>query len=1008
MKILKFFLPFVIGLLLVWGGVQVAQAGQFSNSDSLRREKIISFHVTSPESVVRLVHSDRRSITLEFSLPEYHFEPGLADGKTCQKLVVDGLSWTDRAGQPMLPVRGTMLGIPFESEPQLSVLKAIPDLAEGRYDLCPVGQPVYDRDDSGRPIYQGELFQRDPAAYSQERFSPQSPAEVTLTGMLRSQQVALVRFQPFQYNPVTGELRYFRTIRVRLDMTGDPDRAGQINGTSVDEGPFEDTLSHVLLNYDTARDWRKVEALSTAVPAGKLLADPRYMIKVNQTGIYEISYTDLVAVGIDPAGIVTGTLQLFNQGLEVALLWLGDSDAAFEAGESFLFYGQSLDLKYTNINLYYLTWGIAAGRRMVALDGTLSGSAAVPSIFQNLQHAESNFRYGSVNPNGPKQDVWFWDNVRAISAPASKNFNSSLANISNSSALTATVQVLIKGYSAASTDIQIPAYQHSRVYINNFLIDDSNGWLPTADLWFTATISQTKLVNGNNVLKVELPRDGTIASNIVLMNWYELLYWDSYVSDSDPFYFAGELDGSPTTWEYQVTKLPTDQLEAFAITDPLDPQMVINPTIDSLVDGYRYRFEHSFSVRQKYLLQSTSKRLKPLAIVEDKPSDLKATTNKASYIIITHGDFYTATEPLAAYRDSPDFPVVRVDVQDIYDEFNHGVVDVQAIHDFLEHAYLEWQKPAPSYVLLVGDGHYDPRNYWNTGEVNYIPPYLEQVDPFLGETAADNRYVTVSGSDILPDMHIGRFPVKIAQQATDMVNKVLAYEGTPVGTGWNRAVPFIADDPDGAGDFRAYSNDIADRYLAGYDVQKIYYGVPGDPGATHTSQAAAQAAILAAINNGALIIHYNGHASIHDWGSPLLFSKNDIPSLTNIGKLPFWTPMTCLEGSFDYPSPPGINNSSLSEMLVREANKGAIASFAPTGLGVATGHEYLDHGLFKALFMQGESQIGPATTASKLYLAANSGGGNLDLLDTYLLLGDPAVRLQKLNVYYLLRILKLW
>ncbi|MBN2549129.1 MAG: hypothetical protein JXB15_08230 [Anaerolineales bacterium] len=1008
MKLIKFFLPIVIALGLVWWGAQAAQAGQTPAGDMSPENGIVSFDLVDPDEAVQLVQSDRENITLELRLPEFRFEPGSADGRACQKLVVDGFPWTDQAGQPMLPVHGAMLGVPLESEPQLTVLQAVPVRLEGRYDLCPLGQPVYERDDDGRPIYQGEIFQRDPAAYSQDSFSPLSPAEVTLTGMLRSQQVALVRFQPFQYNPVTGELRYFRTIRVRLDLNGVEHRAGISDGSIVDEGPFEQTLSQALLNYDTARDWRRVESASVVHSASKVMADPSYMIKVNQTGIYQVGYADLVAAGIDPATIVTGTLQLFNQGNEAALLWLGDSDADFEAGESFLFYGQSLDLKYTNVNAYYLTWGITNGKRMAALDGTLSGSAVVPAAFLNVQHAESNFRYVSDAPNGPQKDVWFWNNVRALSAPASREFITSLANISNSSSLTATVEVMIKGYSATSTNPAIPAYQHSRVYINNFSIDDSDGWAPTADLWFTATISQTKLVNGNNALKVELPRDGTIATNYVFFNWYELKYWDTYVADSDPFIFAGELDGSPTTWEYRVTKLATDQLEAFVITDPLDPQVVTNASIDLLGDGYRYRFEHSFSERQEYLLQSVSKRLKPLAIVEDTPSDLKATTNKASYIIITHGDFYTATELLAAYRDSPDFPVMRVDVQDIYDEFNHGVVDVQAIHDFLKHTYDNWQKPAPSYVLLVGDGHFDPRDYYLVGEPNYIPAYLEQVDPFLGETATDNRFVTVSGSDVLPDMHIGRFPVQTAQQTTDMINKVLAYEGTPVETGWNRAVAFIADDPDDAGNFRIYSNDIADYYMAGYDVQKIYYGVPGDPDATHTSQAAAQAAILAAINNGAFIIHYNGHASIHDWASPVLFSKNDIPSLTNIGKLPFWTPMTCLEGSFDYPSPPGINNSSLSEMLVREASKGAIASFAPTGLGVASGHEYLDHGLFKALFMQGASQVGPATTASKLYLAAKSGGGHLDLLDTYLVLGDPAVRLHKLNVYYLLRILKFW
>ncbi len=42
---------------------------------------------------------------------------------------------------------------------------------------------------------------------------------------------------------------------------------------------------------------------------------------------------------------------------------------------------------------------------------------------------------------------------------------------------------------------------------------------------------------------------------------------------------------------------------------------------------------------------------------------------------------------------------------------------------------------------------------------------LDEVDPWVGETATDNHYVSVSGDDILPDMYIGRFPVKTATEA---------------------------------------------------------------------------------------------------------------------------------------------------------------------------------------------------------------------------------------------------
>jgi hypothetical protein len=106
--------------------------------------------------------------------------------------------------------------------------------------------------------------------------------------------------------------------------------------------------------------------------------------------------------------------------------------------------------------------------------------------------------------------------------------------------------------------------------------------------------------------------------------------------------------------------------------------------------------------------------------------------------------------------------------------------------------------------------------------------------------------------------------------------------------------------------------------------------------------------------------------------------------------------MTCYDGYFIRPSPPGTEVKALEESLVRVAGKGAIASWAPTGFGVASGHDILERGLYLALFDSQITQLGPATTEAKRYLAANT---NLhpDLLDTFVLLGDPATRLNVLK-----------
>ncbi|MFN2286216.1 MAG: C25 family cysteine peptidase, partial [Anaerolineae bacterium] len=86
--------------------------------------------------------------------------------------------------------------------------------------------------------------------------------------------------------------------------------------------------------------------------------------------------------------------------------------------------------------------------------------------------------------------------------------------------------------------------------------------------------------------------------------------------------------------------------------------------------------------------------------------------------------------------------------------------------------------------------------------------------------------------------------------------------------------------------------------------------------------------------------------------------------------------------------------SAIAEMLVRAPNKAAVASWSPTGLGLASGHDIMNQALYQAVFFDDVIEIGPATTLGKLALA---GQGHDYLVETYTLFGDPALELNVLK-----------
>ena len=919
----------------------------------------------------QIVSITPNSLVMDIQAPSYRLDPIKSEGQPCQSLQVDGYFQSSLPGEPGLPSIGVLLGIQPETNPSYIIRSIETADLPGRIYLCPQATPIIHSDQDGMVVNQGEIFQANNDIYSRDEFFPTQPVELVASGMIRSQRIARLSFSPFQYNPVTQVVRFVTRVSIEVQLAKND--IPWVPKGIVDEGLFEAVLQKTLINYEQARYWRIPAQQTPSVTTDSFSSihkdQPAYKIQVDQDGLYQVTYSALQAAGVPVEGLDPRTFMLFNQGVEIPVYVIGEQDGVFDSTDYLLFYGQKIDTKFTSVNLYWLSWGNGTGLRMSTQDGTVHGANS-PSSFRATLHLEENHQYSSSLPSGPQNDHWYWLSLNAYNGPISHDFNFLLQNFDSSSS-SAVVRGLLKGYDANPQ-------HHTQIFLNGNLIDD-HWWPAGSEYAFSINTSATYLVNGSNTLTILVPFDEGFTLDYQKVNWFEIDFDHTYTAENDLLSFT-----QPDQQQFLISGFITNTIDVFEITNPTAPNRIIGGSIIPDNSLYKINFEQDSGGEHRYLAISSNGWLYPLSITEDTPSTLKASTNAADYILISHADFLGAIQPLAAYRASQGFRVKVVDVQDIYDEFNGGVFDPQAIQNFLSYTYSNWIAPSPSFVLLVGDGHMDfKNNYGNSGPF-YIPPFLGGFDPWIGETASDNRYVTISGNDILPDMYIGRLPGNSVAETSAMINKILSYDQTPVQGDWNTQLTFVADNADSGGNFPVHSNLIADNYLpGGYTAEKIYFGLPpyGDP-------ADAQAAIINAINQGRLIIHFTGHASIPFWASESLLSVDSIDSLTNTDTYPLFLPMTCQEGYFIKPTVP-----SLAESLVRVSGKGAIASFSPAGFGLANGHDILAQGLYQAFFNDGTTQFGAAATFAKFYLAAN-GPGFGDLIDTYNLLGDPASQLK--------------
>src|ERR1700730_14040156 len=183
-----------------------------------------------------------------------------------------------------------------------------------------------------------------------------------------------------------------------------------------------------------------------------------------------------------------------------------------------------------------------------------------------------------------------------------------------------------------------------------------------------------------------------------------------------------------------------------------------------------------------------------------------------------------------------------------------------------------------------------------------------------------------------------------------MVQKIVGYErGSYAGT-WNQQALVVADNKEGA-NFSTPANSVAATLQPLLDVTKIL--ADGQDGNAVRQQ------ILDGLNAGSVILNFNGH------------------------RLPVYLLMDCLNGFFD-----DVYTQSLAESLLLAPNGGGVAVWASSGFTNAQPQVFLNQALLSALAQNPNLPLGAAI------LAAKSGITDTDVRRTWILFGDPAMKLQ--------------
>ena len=963
----------------------------------------LSVAVAAVKPPLQIIQASTDSLLIKFEAPTLQFNSQEINGRTFTRISFTGASLTTDVGRPSLPIYPQLIGIPLDASPHVTVIDSRLEVRQTER-VIPV-QPSSLANPQPTLIMDMDFYRRD-------RPQPPKLVEVTPLGLIRGQRVARLQIQPIQYNSARSQLKIYHELLIRINFNSTPTQSYQgskrLATPSLTIEPsqaFEQLFQAKLLNYSQAKTWRRSPQNVAAAPAMQHLSNPldRYKISISRTGIYKITYSELRRAGANPMGIELETLTMENRGRRVGIhIFDHNTDGRFDSDDSIVFYGGApIGDRFTNTNVYWLNWG-GVGRSQVDIRDAApkTSNAPTPFAFKKTVRFEQDRKYDRLlDVKSEGADHYFWESLTGgtDSRFSQKDFPIQLPHtVRGQINRAAEIRIKFQGASRKRN-----ARHQARILFNSAQLGGVAEWRQQAAPLVARKIEQRQFVRpeDTDVLRIIAEdRNGTPAGEPdFYLDWFEIDYWHTFEASEGVLAFNSETEPRRTgRVQYRVTDLHRPDVDVYRIHDGSIVAKLINGQVERKDGNFQLTFEDNVTSPTGYFVVERERYAQVDHITPAKPSVISNPASQADYIIISHSDFIDAIQPLAAFRRSQGLSVMVVDVEEVYDQFNHGIFNPIAIQKFLRHTYNHWRAPKPTYVLLVGDAHYDYKGaivqlYREALNRDYdlYPIYVPTFHgwaPASGETAMDHHFVTVSGDDLLPDMFIGRLPVQSPHELGDMAKKIINYEAKWQPGLWQGRLMQVADNEvDNVGDdiFERASKQLIEEHIpVGYDTRKVYLRQIGSPERT-------KQAILTTIDEGVLVVEYSGHGGTQTWADEGIFRIADAEDLGNV-HLPFIVTTTCLNGQFDQPLQFG--QRSLSEQFLM-GSAGAIGVLSATRLTYATVNAEFDKNLFTSIFTVKPSTLGAIIADAKTQFMMTAPQLWIPGVTQYTLFGDPATRL---------------
>lgn len=740
-------------------------------------------------------------------------------------------------------------------------------------------------------------------------------------------------------------------------------------------GPFLVGASYGEKPVLSVPDWSRVRAeaaQATAHEAAVAVDTGAAKLWVGEPGFYRVTAATLAAAGIDLNGAAVADIAITfrGQGVPRRVNAIGSTFAADSSIDFLVRPGYSL----YSTELPYLLRADGVGVVEI-MSEPRSASVLRPAWYWASARYAPDRLY---NIGAPGNDPWQADRLLAFSTQAATvdlSLSTSAVAATEFAARLKAELIGVTNWPGAGQD------HHIALQVNGS---------PRGEAWFdggraeTVSVLLPELANGNQAIR--LIADGQTGFDFDLINVesVELQYPRLPVASAGRLYmqqtnadngdgvssggddlgdasFAADFEGEFTPPGFTASGFADGELVAYAGSGNdwrrLDAVQAANGGTATVP---------LIAAASDYFIANVSALAAPRVETMALPEDLLS--GSADYLIISHAAFLDAMAPLVELQQSRGLSTRVVDIAQVFLQFGDGLPEGEAIRRYLQQAVT---RMGLRYVLLVGADTYDYKDFLGLGSVSLVPTLYQSLGNGIRYAPTDNALADFD-DDGVPELAIGRLPVRTLSEFTALRDKLASIQGNRPG----RRLLLVAGGSDAESDFKAISDNFAARLPGNWNANRAYVDDLGVPGASN--------ALQGQLNSGAGLVSYVGHSAPIQWSSEdqTLLTASQLGAITGAVSdlIVQWG---CWNSYFVSP-----RADTMAHAFLLPANHGAAAVIGVSTLTEVEAHRALGDLLYPQLAPG--TRIGDALLAAKQSLAGQQGIIR-DILLASALLGDPAM-----------------